>query len=106
MSNNDYIFILSDKTSIEKPSMRLREMASSYFIDGKKQVTIRNVPYYKGIKVIFSQHPQNPYCEECWNSLSYNTRYDENVWENCKYVGKGYCNKCNLGPFYVFTLHE
>lgn len=102
----NYTHILSDNTTVEKPSLKLINMAREGFTSTNMEVSITNVPYYNGLKAIFAKEPQNPYCQDCWNSFHYNTRYDEVVQEKCKYVGKGYCRKCKTGPFVVFSISD
>lgn len=103
----NFTHVLTDKTTIEKPSLKLIGMAREGFTATTLEVSIINVPYYKGLKAIFAKEPQNPYCQDCWNSLSYyDKRYDETVQEKCKYVGRGFCNKCNTGPFVVFSVSD
>jgi len=79
-------------------------MARESFIETTLEVSIINVPYYNGLKAIFAKEPQNPYCQDCWNSFYYYKRYDETVQDKCKYVGQGYCEKCKTGPFVVFSI--
>ena len=105
-SKPNFTHALTDGTTVEKPSLRLLDMARKGFTATTLEVSITNVPYYKGLTAIFAKQPQNPYCQDCRNSFSYNKRYDETVQEKCKYIGQGYCEKCKTGPFVVFSLSD
>lgn len=101
----NFTHVLTDGTTVEKPSLRLVSMAKESFTTTASEVRITNVPYYHGLTAIFAKEPQNACCDYCRNGLVYNRRYDETVQEKCKYVGRGFCEKCKTGPFVVFTVN-